>query len=439
MKNVLFVMPPALGHLNAVSPISIYLKEQGYRVVYMGTSGISEYVLNQGDDLFISNTIPVGLNLDVEIKKLLNDNISYLDILSDKIKGKDVNDRRHDLEKAFNLVSPELVFIDSYLSTDFILIYNLAKQRGSSIFFIQTMLSCDDNISSNKGSSIINTFHKYQQYFLRKLELAYEKLKYIGYDDTNIVHKIFKEAEIPQQYSIIGKNFFHWSFNGIPELILAPEELEITASKRDNQYYLGIPNTPSILKKLDSLDENIWQYVQNSKINSKGLIYISFGSQYTNKLALITTFLFKLDSVLSDINTKAIFSLGGKELSFERRFENILVVPFISHNVILKECQLFISHGGLNSIKDAILGETPLIVYPLEGDQINNAKKVSFHQIGLAGNIIKETYSGIKKKICIVSQQEQYSVNITQLKKIILKKYNYTAILDNVINTHKKS
>lgn len=437
MKNALFVMPPALGHLNAVSPISQYLKEQGYRVVYMGTSGISEYVLNQGDDLFISNTIPVGLNLDIEIKKLLNGNISYLNILSDKINGKGVNDRRHDLEKVFDLVSPELIFIDSYLSTDFILIYNLAKQRGASIFFAQTMLSCDeDKIHSPayKLSRIQNILHKFQQKSFRKLDLIYQKFKYVGYDDSSTVYRLFNDAKIPQKYSVIGKNFFHWVFQGIPELILAPEELEFTTSKRENQYYLGIPTR---VNKLETLNEEVLQYIQSCKKDLKGLVYISFGSQYTNKLEYITSFLSKLDAILAEINVKAIFSFGGKEFTFDRNFKNILVVSFISNNLILQECQLFISHGGLNSIKDAILEETPPIVYPLEGDQINNAQKVSFHQIGLNGDLTKDADSDIKKKILSILYQDEYKRNIILLKNKILNKYDYKSILTQVINGHQ--
>ena len=64
--------------------------------------------------------------------------------------------------------------------------------------------------------------------------------------------------------------------------------------------------------------------------------------------------------------------------------ENILAFNFVPQLQILKIADIFITHGGINSINEAILlNNLPIIVIPQEIDQFDNAKQIEKLEAGI--------------------------------------------------------
>ena len=87
---------------------------------------------------------------------------------------------------------------------------------------------------------------------------------------------------------------------------------------------------------------------------------------------------------------------------------------------ILKNTDIFITHGGLNSIKEAIYAETPMLIYPVhpEYDPRGNAARVFYHGLGLRGDIVSESIDEIKSKVRQLLSNKVYRENLRRLKNI---------------------
>ncbi|MDJ0842228.1 MAG: glycosyltransferase [Acidobacteriota bacterium] len=70
--------------------------------------------------------------------------------------------------------------------------------------------------------------------------------------------------------------------------------------------------------------------------------------------------------------------------------DNVRVVKRAPQVSVLKEARLMITHGGLNSIKEALIHAVPMIGYPLAVDQPGNVARLKYHGLGYYGGPITE-------------------------------------------------
>uniref|UniRef100_A0A0K0DMZ8 UDP-glucuronosyltransferase n=1 Tax=Angiostrongylus cantonensis TaxID=6313 RepID=A0A0K0DMZ8_ANGCA len=81
-----------------------------------------------------------------------------------------------------------------------------------------------------------------------------------------------------------------------------------------------------------------------------------------------------------------------------------------------------ISHGGYNSLQEAIIAGVPLITIPLFGDQPKNAKLAEKH--GIAVNLKKEnlTVDAVMKALEKLLSDKSYTQNIKRLSSMVKKR-----------------
>ncbi|KHJ96612.1 hypothetical protein OESDEN_03422 [Oesophagostomum dentatum] len=104
--------------------------------------------------------------------------------------------------------------------------------------------------------------------------------------------------------------------------------------------------------------------------------------------------------------------------------ENVHLFKWLPQSDVLRhsKTQAFITHGGYNSVQEAILTGTPLIAIPLFGDQPKNARLVEKHGMGLVlhkAEICNETITEALKK---VTNSSRYQDNAKRLSKMIDRK-----------------
>ena len=64
--------------------------------------------------------------------------------------------------------------------------------------------------------------------------------------------------------------------------------------------------------------------------------------------------------------------------------DNVYIYNYVPQHEIVKEAEIFISHGGLNSINERLLlSKKPLIVVPQFGDQFANADQIKLFEAGI--------------------------------------------------------
>jgi UDP:flavonoid glycosyltransferase YjiC (YdhE family) len=191
---------------------------------------------------------------------------------------------------------------------------------------------------------------------------------------------------------------------------VSPQELEFGQVFK-NYVYLG-----------SSVNKN---YIVNSISSTKSpkeLIYISFGTLNLHKTKVIESFFDRLNLALISFPNLNIITSAGMNLELinrsKDRWERIEIMPYLDQMEILNKCDYFISHGGLNSIKEAIFFKVPMLIYPLEGDQLGNAQKVKYHDLGLCGDIESDSVELIVTKLSsLISSKKRHILKLNEFNK----------------------
>lgn len=63
--------------------------------------------------------------------------------------------------------------------------------------------------------------------------------------------------------------------------------------------------------------------------------------------------------------------------------EHVRVVEYLAQPLLLPSCDLFITHGGLNSVREAMQTAVPLVLTPFGADQPRNAERCAAHGLGI--------------------------------------------------------
>lgn len=113
------------------------------------------------------------------------------------------------------------------------------------------------------------------------------------------------------------------------------------------------------------------------------LIYCSFGTQSLRYNESIRVFKIVIQAFASTSFHLFIAAHHDCEaLRSDALPANVEVVQSAPQLEILAHAQLFITHGGLGGIKEAIMAGVPCLVIPFDTDQPRNAVRLQYHQLG---------------------------------------------------------
>jgi UDP-glucoronosyl and UDP-glucosyl transferase len=89
-------------------------------------------------------------------------------------------------------------------------------------------------------------------------------------------------------------------------------------------------------------------------------------------------------AALADLECTAIIAVGaGKNISsFGPQPSNVKFVKWICQPLLLECCDLFVTHGGFNSVRESLRFGVPMVIAPVMGDQPYNAARCT--ELGLA-------------------------------------------------------
>lgn len=120
-------------------------------------------------------------------------------------------------------------------------------------------------------------------------------------------------------------------------------------------------------------------------------------------------------------NIDVIISVGKKfdTKKLKNIPSNIHVYNSVPQLEVLKMADVFVTHGGMNSVSEALVYGTPMVVIPFASDQPVNARCVENLGVGR-----KLKYSDIKKdtlKECVLAVLSDIEMkdNIVKVQKLI--------------------
>ncbi|MBB6002213.1 glycosyltransferase [Arcicella rosea] len=452
-ENILFITTPIFSHIIPTLEIAKILSSQ-YNIYYcVHNEPNKKLVEENGHKAFIMNNPRFGNGTDAfllydELKNSSNNAISFLAATKFYLKNSLFKRRQMELDKIIFEIKPKAIFIDIFSSTDYIVLYKYRKTI--SLSFFSPMLS-----TYELGNFPLVTNGEWNSTTM--LPIISEKPNLLTKISNFLVgnNPVF---QIKYNYwrqlmfmsnKISVDNPYLMTFKNVKEIFLSPIELEFSSQIiKKNQYYLGLCIDIDRKEKLiDTKFIDEFHKIKNFKYaHSKKILYCSFGTFFSTveEYKEITNFLFAFIEALK--NNSSLIVLISVSDSISKIITQQINIPsnfYFFSNVpqleVLKLSDIFITHGGLGSIKEAIYFEVPLIVFPLDlnWDQCGNSLKVFYHGIGLRGNLREDEPYQILEKVEEVLKNEIYKQNISKLNEMVKKKYTSQKILndlDRIIN-----
>lgn len=447
METCLIIPAPIRSHVIPSFYLASLFNEY-YEVIYACYKGeLDELVLANGFKNRIITSERFALGFDpVESWQTHGQKISFRFLVSAVKNGLTMatyKKRKAELSKLITELHPEIIIIDIFSSTDFLIIKPLFP--NITIAFFNPMLNTYNLIgyANVKGELNANIKKKGAIFNAIKNATSPRRLlaKVTGYDPVWQLKYIYKEKSALQQFPIDKDNKVVRLFKNVPELILAPKELEFSELVcKNNQLYLGL--CQNFNRKDTLLDETFYISIKNifkTKFESGNpIIYCSFGSYFSSVdehkyiisfcLYLIKAFQHKPMLFVISVKNEITESI----LKHTKMPSNFFFFTRVPQLELLKVADLFITHGGLGSIKEAIFMQVPMLVYPLDlsWDQKGNAQKIEFHRIGINGNFKNDGLKEIEEKVLKLLKDPAYKQNIIALSENCSSVKSITTILN---------
>jgi MGT family glycosyltransferase len=134
---------------------------------------------------------------------------------------------------------------------------------------------------------------------------------------------------------------------------------------------------PSILETTRSQTDFSWDLLDPGRT----IIYISLGTLYSNNIGFYRTVL----TAFSDHPVQIILSAGRLTDIHDLGHipDNFVIQPVVPQLELLQKVDLFITHGGMNSINEGLNYGVPLVVVPQQIEQAINGRLVARQRAGI--------------------------------------------------------
>lgn len=422
MDTISFLVYPTFSHLMATFGIADYFRSSGYKVVYLIPRNLLNLVSDEGFEAYEFNDLLFAR--DNEELSLPKKNFTgYLKALLSRIDMMIYHKRKKSLTDFYNRFKPEYFIFDSYLAVDLLLVYNCVNVAQTRFCFVNTMLSPSIfidkpalNSSLNESQLSIIRFDYFFRSFRRIFRRVGVFIRYLGNDNLSLIRLAYKLSGLPKEHKLLKKRLFSVAISGIPEFILMPSEFDyLSNERRPEEIYVG--SKIYLTRRSECLTfRDIQPKLYEIRRAGMKVILVSFGTLVTDKegLRIIKPFLLKLINFISlrpefalilPANLGKIVNVSGDNRIIQMDFlPQVLVLPYVD---------IFINHGGLNSIKESLFFNVPMLVYPFQDtDAKGNASKVSHREFGIIGNLKTETEILLSKKISCLLRDSKWVNNI---------------------------
>jgi UDP:flavonoid glycosyltransferase YjiC (YdhE family) len=446
-KSVLFLPASIRSHILPALYLADLLSKD-HEIYFSVTNDVlEELVTGQGYQVVRSGRIRVALGMERQYLTEQKGKAGKWETLK-SIWNNDLYEvRQKELGRIVDQIKPVAIFIDIFNSTDILVLY--PKYKDIKLVFVNPMLST----YRVNGFPTVDQGH-WPEHHAAKNDLKTKKgipLKYfitspldvwIGKAINDQFEKLTRADGFSQKHPVAKDKTSALLFDNIPEIMLAPLELEVSSEvRKPNQHYLGLCISEHRQDtELDSSFENRFQEIVDRKKVGNHLIYCTFGTFYQGSDRALLDFLNKLLGAIQELeNVDAIFSVNKlviETLRYQRKIPaNIHMFSRVPQLRVLQHADLFVTHGGLGSVKESIYYGVPMLVYPLDlqYDQNGNGLKVEHHGLGLRGVFSYERSGDMKKKILELLEDRSYTQNIRKFREICQTSYSSDK-LNHILN-----
>lgn len=228
---------------------------------------------------------------------------------------------------------------------------------------------------------------------------------------------VFKHKWIAKAFTKnIAKGILMKTDNWLDEIVFNPPELNLVYTLREYQPYEA--EFPAAQYKF--LGPSIYDRREEPFDFTKGqnpVVYISLGTVVKG----VESFFRNCIEAFRDEDVDVIISAGGKfDYKKLRRIPpNIHIYRFVPQLEVLKMTDVFITHGGMNSVSEALVCGTPMVVIPFSSDQPVNARCVEKLGVGKRLEYSQANRETLKEIVMSVLSDVDMKDSLAKVREII--------------------
>jgi zeaxanthin glucosyltransferase len=403
-NRILFLCYHGKSHFNACFALARAL-QASHPVSFAGAAYFKPYLTAQGFAYHALKTVPFGIGLEAWISTQQKRKPIYWHTLNNRWSDTLYHEREAELRTLLQDHKPSLILLDAYQSTDFIVLHPMLRAMNIKLAFIQVQLP-SGLIESSAG--------KWKRTWL-------QKLRYFGMDDTAIINRRIRRNKIPREHFSRSPVYYGCLLENIHEFVLMPEAFDLPGAPVSSfRHYAGLQidherkehTTLAYLKAREAI-------IHRANTQKTRVIYCSFGTIPPDNQTPVKDFLNRLIQATATMPVSLLISTSLIPVESQDLPSHVFAVPEVPQLEVLQYTDVFITHGGTNSVKEAIDQQVPMLVYTIESriDQPGNARRIEHHGLGLTGNLTHDTVQQITHKITRLFQEPAFRERMHVLKQ----------------------
>ena len=152
---------------------------------------------------------------------------------------------------------------------------------------------------------------------------------------------------------------------------------------------------------------------------NRPLIYISLGTVIKSK----ASFFNKCIEAFRNEHVNVIMSAGKNFPIYKLKNvpDNCRIYDVVPQLEVLKKADVFVTHGGMNSVNEGLSFGVPMVVIPFMSDQPTNARRIE--ELGLGKRLDYSIINSeiLKTTVLSVMNDEAISANVSRMQKQMLE------------------
>lgn len=383
MSKVVFYSIPGHGHINPTLPVISELIKRGEQVIYYSTQEFAKVITSTGAEyreyvhLRSFNTIAAGQNLA----------LLYLMI------AQATKDMLPTLLSDINNIKPDYIIHDAL---------SMWGRHIASITQKPTINSITTFAFNYKNMNIKNTIR-----FIAKVGFH-------GIINMRKAYRIQKDL-----FKIYGTKPLYFI-----DSMMNEEQLNIVFNSRlfqphheyyDNRYKFIGPSIPISRNDSDNTDYSSLKHP---------IIYISMGTIWSEHCDIKM-----MIQALKIFDCSIVISYKGDKS--ENNESNVYIKKYVNQLEILKYADLFITHGGMNSVNEGLYNHVPLCIYPFQAEQDEVANRVV--ELGCGEIIKKMKKTEIRKMVQTILYDKNYTKNCQRISNSFIESGGFKEAADQIM------
>ncbi|MDS0524273.1 glycosyl transferase [Clostridium sp. SHJSY1] len=206
-------------------------------------------------------------------------------------------------------------------------------------------------------------------------------------------------------------------------IVYTSKYFQICGESFDNRYkFIG----PSISDRNEKMNFSL------EKNDKKKVIYISLGTVFDGSVKFYES-CFK---AFADMDANIILSVGKKiDITIFRDIpSNFIVRNYVPQLEVLKQTDVFITHGGMNSTNEGLYYYIPLILIPQSVDQPFVANRVAELGAGIVIEKAKVTPEILRQSVVRIFSDNTFRINSKKIGKSLREAGGHKKGVDEILN-----